>query len=596
MPFGLTNAPASFQRLMNSILASHNWICSVVYLDDIIIYSDNFEKHMTDITKIINELRSYNLTINFTKSEFCRDEIEYLGYILSDKGITINPEKTQAITNYPAPKNMKETQQFLGLVSYFRRFVNKFSLHAEPLTKLTRKDIKFEWKTEQEESFKYLKNNLINSPILKLPDYDKKFHVSIDASKLALGAVLTQYHNEVEHVVCYASRSTKLAEKNYSTYELEGLALLFALKVWRCYLLHNKFILYTDNKALTFLQRNKDLNARLTRWSLKLAEYDFEIVHRTGKSNKVADALSRIDYENNEILKINETETRKINTLLYNDEQHEKKSLEQKQKIIFEHHYDLVHANARTVYKSLKNFYRWKDMRNDCIELLKTCPECLIFNEDKITKANYPILIGESMERVGIDVIGPLIESEEGNKYIVIAIDYLTKFIFLHALKEKSATEIALFVFEDIILEHGCPNILLSDNGREFKNEIIESLCKLMSIDKKYSSPYRPQTNGLVERTNRTLLGILSKTVHKYPKRWDTYLRIIKFNYNIRYQESIKSSPFQLLYGRHPNLPNIMLQNKQEELSIERIKRIAKFQEEIMQKRNYEKKKNNKRI
>lgn len=224
-------------------------------------------------------------------------------------------------------------------------------------------------------------------------------------------------------------------------------------------------------------------------------------------------------------------------------------------------------------------------MRNDVHVTLKKCPECLIFNDNKKLNFNYPLLIGEAMERIGIDTVGPFIETERGNKFILIGIDYLTKYIFMKAVKNKSAVEVATFIYEKIILEHGCPSVILTDNGKEYNNEMVENLCNKMNIKKKYSSPYRPQTNGLIERTNKTIIGILSKNVYDEKRRWDDYIELIRFNYNIRHQDNIGCSPFELIFGRYPNLPySLELDNRRETVE-ERMKRIRKCQEEAMHRR-----------
>lgn len=607
MPFGLTNAPATFQRVMNHIIAPFNWIFSAVYLDDILIFSKTSNDHIKHLTQILTELRKYGLNINYNKTEFFCEKIEFLGYYISDQGITINEEKTMAISNYPTPKNKKDIQQFLGLCSYFRRFIKNFADIAYPLNMLLRKNYDFCWKKEQEEAFHTLKLLLINHPILQPPDFTKRFYVYTDASKIALGAILVQKQNEHEITICYASRSTNDAEKNYTTYELEGIAVLFALKIWRCYLLGQEFTIYTDNAALTYLQKNKDLNSRLTRWSLKFAEFNFIIEHKKGKNNNAADALSRINVESRiQIYKPLVYNIRSNIDLLDDKIDFETpkqlvddiKSNNEKKKIILEHHFDLGHANSQTTYKSLKKYYYWRNMLNDCKEILQTCSECLIFNDEREIKTNYPLLVGEIFDRIGIDLIGPLPMTDNGNLYIVVAVEYLSKYVFLKAIKTKTAAEIAMFIFEEIILTHGCPNIILSDNGKEFKNELVEKLCKITEINKKYSSPYRPQTNGLVERTNKTLIAILSKITYKMPERWDEMLKIVAFNYNIRYQESLKHSPFEILFGRKPKLPSVLKEpnlNKSE-LTIERIKKISQLQENLLQLRNEEKRKNTKEL
>lgn len=175
------------------------------------------------------------------------------------------------------------------------------------------------------------------------------------------------------------------------------------------------------------------------------------------------------------------------------------------------------------------------------------------------------------MERLGLNTMGPFETTESTNKFILVALDYLTKFVFIKAVPNKSVEEVALFIYEDILLHHGCPDIILTDNGREFKNQLIDTLCKKMNINKKFSSPYRPKTNGLVERTNKTLISILAKNIYDDRKNWDKYFNIIRFNYNIRPQENLGCSPFELVYGRKPMLPYSLPELPLKESITERI-------------------------
>jgi hypothetical protein len=196
-------------------------------------------------------------------------------------------------------------------------------------------------------------------------------------------------------------------------------------------------------------------------------------------------------------------------------------------------------------------------MRKDVIDVIKACKECQKFNDNRKETMNYPLLIGEAFERVGIDLMGPFEITKNGNKFIIVAIDYLTKFVEIDAIQEKTADNVAEFIYNKINLNHGCPNTILSDNGTEFKNETIKSLCEKFKINKKFSSQYRHQTNRLVERTNRTLVEIIAKYMMDFKVNWDECLQTIRFHYNIRPQENIGFSPFELIFGRKPNTPII---------------------------------------
>lgn len=575
MPFGLVNAPSSFQRAMNNLLNKHGWKFAMIYLDDIIIFSSNFDTHMKHLVTIISELTQNQLKINYAKSEYFCNEIEYLGYKIKRDNITISDEKIKSIQLYPKPKTIKQIHQFVRLTSYYRRFILNYSKIAMPLTELLKKDSIFVWEEKQNNAFEQLKNYLIKSPTVRIPDPSKNFIVTIDACQDGLGAVLTQKDENEEYVFAFGSRKCNKFENNYSTYELECLGLDFALKIWRCYLIGKKFTVYTDCNALTHIMKKKDATGRIARMILRFQDFEFDIHYKPGKLNKVADALSR-----NAIIANIEY---KISTLTMNENVPE--TQHEKEKIVMEHHRHIGHANASTTYKSLRNYFFWKSMRNDVSNIVPKCEECIKFNESRNPDFNYPILVGEALERIGIDTIGPFVTSDNGDKYILIGVDYLTKYIFMKAVPKKSAEQVANFIYEKIILEQGCPAIILTDNGKEFNNEMVKNLCEKMNINKKFSSPYRPQTNGLVERTNKTIIGILAKNAYNEKTKWDKYIDLIRFNYNIRFQENLQTSPFELMYGRFPNLPySLQIDTKKESVE-ERMKRIKLLQENIMNRR-----------
>ncbi|MGL5708461.1 MAG: reverse transcriptase domain-containing protein [Aeromonas sp.] len=546
MPFGLCNAPATFQRFMNSILAKEDKKHCLVYLDDIIIFSETKQQHMEHLIAVLRQLRKANLKINYKKSVFFTKEIKYLGYIIKQNSVCISEDKKKAILNFPTPKNPRQVQQFIGLASYFRRFVKDFAKICFPLHLKLRKNTIFSWDENDEKSFETLKYYLTNEPILRLPNFKYDFIVTTDACIDGISAILTQKENGVEYAIYFASRITNKHERNYTTFELEGLAIMFAIKIFRCYLLGRKFTLYTDNSAVIYILKNKDHNGRLMRWAIKLQEFDFEIIHKKGVENKAADALSRNACISDVYNKIYTLKKRKLideeggSKNEIEDKKENSNTFLKKEDIIVEAHKELGHASPRTTYEYIKDKYYWSSLRDDVYKVLRSCKQCLSFNDKRPGASNYPLLIGEAFERVGIDLMGPFKTTKRGNKFIVVGIDYLTKFIEIDAIKEKNATNIVDFIYSKIILNHGCPNNILTDNGKEFNNSMVKLLCEKLKVNKKYSSPYRPQTNGLVERTNRTLIAIISKYMNEENVEWDECLEVIRFHYNIRPQENFR--------------------------------------------------------
>lgn len=293
MPFGLKNAPSTFQRLMNTVLTGLQGMRCFVYLDDIVIYSHDLPSHIENLEAVFQKLRDNNLKLQPDKCEFLRTEVAYLGHIIGEDGVKPNPEKVKAVTEFPIPKNAKDIKSFLGLVSYYRRFIPEFSKIAKPLTTLLKKDIPFKWENQQQLAFDHLKHKLTSAPVLCYPDFTKPFTLTCDASNYAISAILSQGSTGQERPIAYASRTLNKSESNYSTTEKELLAILFGCKTFRPYLYGRKFQIVTDHRPLKWLMNHRDPSSKLQRWRLKLEEYEYEIVYRKGKLNSAADALSR---------------------------------------------------------------------------------------------------------------------------------------------------------------------------------------------------------------------------------------------------------------------------------------------------------------
>jgi hypothetical protein len=288
VPFGLTNAPVVFMCLMNDIFRNYLDKFVIVFLDDILIYSKLEEEHEHHLRLVLQVLREHQLYAKLRKCSFYQEQIHYLGHIISEEGIVVDPKKIEAIRGWPTPRNVSRSRYFMGLVGYYMRFIEGFSRISHPITSLQKKGTKFEWTTKCEENFQLLKELLTSAPILKIADPNENFVVCTDACKEGLGGVLTQNG----HVISYESRNIKEHERNYATHDLELASIVHALKMWRHYLMGNKFELRIDHSGLKYLFEQPTLNARKTRWLEFLSEYDFDIKHIKGKENKFVDALN----------------------------------------------------------------------------------------------------------------------------------------------------------------------------------------------------------------------------------------------------------------------------------------------------------------
>lgn len=293
MPFGLRNAPSTFQRLMNIVLTGLQGLHCYTYMDDIIIHSSQLDQHVESLELVFKRLREHNLKLQPDKSEFLRREVQYLGHIISDAGVKPDPSKIACVSKFPVPKSPKDIKSFLGLVGYYRRFIENFSHISKPLTSLLKKDVLFTWTPEQQKAFDLLKTKITTAPILQFPDFSKPFVLTTDASNYAISAILSQGEVGKDLPISFASRTLNKAEGNYSTTEKECLAIIFGTKTFRPYLFGHKFSILSDHKPLQWLFNCKDPGSKLVRWRLKLEEFDYEIKHKVGKLNSNADSLSR---------------------------------------------------------------------------------------------------------------------------------------------------------------------------------------------------------------------------------------------------------------------------------------------------------------
>lgn len=294
LPMGLKSSPASFQRLMNTVLSGLHGIKCFVYLDDIVVYGSSLRDHNIKLIEVFQRLRLHNLKLQPTKCAFLRREITYLGHLISEHGIKPDPGKVSVVKNYPKPINVDQVRSFLGLASYYRKFIDNFAEIAFPLNQLLKRKVPFQWTALCEESFLKLKEKLVNPPILQFPNYMQEFIVTTDASQNAVGAILSQGEIGKDLPIAYASRTLSKAEKNYSTIERELLAIVYGVQHFRPYLYGKKFKILTDHKPLIYLFSMSNPSSRLMRFRLKLEEYEYEVIYKTGKSNTNADALSRI--------------------------------------------------------------------------------------------------------------------------------------------------------------------------------------------------------------------------------------------------------------------------------------------------------------
>ena len=260
MPFGLCDAPATFQLLMDMVLSGLQWSSCIVYIDDIIVVGRSFDEHLCNLKQVFESINKAGLKLHPNKCWFLQPKVQFLGHVVSTEGIMLDPSKTDQVKEWPVPTSVKGTQQFLGLASYYRRFIKGFASIASPLHKLTERQSqsRFLWTSQCQEAFDYLKSRLVSSPVLAFPDWSQPFPLDTDANDTRIGAILSQVQKEKECVIAYSSRSLTKSDRNYCVTRRELLAVVTFLQHFHPYLLGAPFTIRTEHGALSWIRKFKE--------------------------------------------------------------------------------------------------------------------------------------------------------------------------------------------------------------------------------------------------------------------------------------------------------------------------------------------------
>lgn len=613
-PYGLKTSPIAFQRLVNKVLAPLLWHGVVIYFDDCLIMSQGATEHNKRLIDTLTRLRDANLKLQPKKCTFGYTEIKMLGHIVDSQGSRPDPNKTKSISEFPTPRRPKDVKSFLGMCQFFKKFIANYSHIASPLTLLLRKNIKFEWKEEQENAFQTLKNKLMTSPVLRHFQEGAPIEIRVDACGHGVAGVLLQKIDGHFHPIQYCSRKLSDAELSYDTTNKEMLSLVYSLQQFRPFVYgRDDVTVLTDHHALCFMHNMKPLTGRLGRYVYKLQDFNFKIKHRKGCDHGEVDCLSRYpvsDANEEEIRELNDIPTFAITQLDMAAEQNkdnnlrvlkqtlldpgratptlyrksrsylvDKNILYRKNvahagrprlivlpkhlitKVLYANHDDCIGGGhlgyARTLSKIRRNYF-WEDMNKHIMDYCRSCPDCqsrkrpIRQPQGHLTPTPAP---PENFYKISVDICGPFPRTYNNNRYIVAAIDFKSKYLILKAIPSGNAKEIALFLLENVILIHSCVREILTDRGAVFKSELVTEILRLMGIRNQYTLSYFAAQNGQIERTNATVVTMLSMYIETSQKNWDQYVPMVQFSYNVSKQEVTGMSPFSLVYNREPVLP-----------------------------------------
>lgn len=637
MPFGLSNAPAVFQKLISRVLTKLPFGIAMAYIDDILIACSSLNEAINYLREVLGAIRETGLTIRLDKCSFMCKKIDYLGFEISLNTIEPGKRKINAVRDFPELKDIRQVRSFVGLASYYRRFVRNFAIVMRPLTDLLGKNVTFNWGDDQKEAFEQIKRILTDYPVLRIYNPHAKTEVHTDACALGVGAVLLQeQEDEKLHPIAFYSRKTTREESKYSAIEVEALAIVSALEKFRVYLIGLHFIIKTDCNSLRFLESKREMSPRIARWFMKLSEFCYDIEYCKGALNQVADALSRnpvdeseeteiaqlhvygitistdwiaaMQRQSNEILEIREKleagdaatheKFTNYNQRVYKTTKNKWRlyvPVELRYELIAETHKNLAHLGIDKTLHKLKESYYFPHMREEVTKYINRCINCLYYKTQTGKQPGFlhPLDKGKTpFHTVHADHLGPFVKTKADHKYVFVLIDGYSKYVFLKSVYNVDAAE-TIFCLNEFISHYGKPVRIITDRGTAFTARAFKALCESLSIQHVKVATATPRANGQVERINKiivTSLSSLSKGLECLD--WDIQIGKVQWALNNSVHRVTKETPSNLIfryktYGFRDNPLTLEIQALNDEVgnssNVTNVEQLLKENQEKMQ-------------
>lgn len=580
MPFGLKNAPATFQRMMDEILGDLYWKGVLAYIDDILIHGITIEEVWHNLSIVLQRLKDANLTINIDKCEFFPETIKYLGYIIGQGKIQPNPNKIIALRAAKTPTNVSEVRSLLGLLGFYRQFIQNYSSKAEPLTRLTKKGQPFIWTREQEQAMQELMLNL-EEMVLANPELNEEFMLETDASNIGIGAILSCSSDGISwRPVEFMSKKLTETQQRWPVHEREAWAIVAALEKFDCYLRGRKFRVFSDNSSLQWMATST--KGKIARWATRMAEYDMEIFHRNGTTMGHVDFLSRYVDDNEYGLKDRmtvwslSTDSTVLPTLAEIQQIQQQqppvwgKGFAHRDGIIFYrgkvyipptirkrilqicHTLNpIVHPGMRKTKSIIIKVFRWPNMDADITTYVQGCLVCQRIRPG-IEKLQGIISCHDlqgAFEKVYMDIWS--IQYGKKQHHCLTMIDSLTRWPEVCEIQNETATEVAQAAFCSWVSRYGVPNIIVTDRGPAFTSELFNKWCTTLGIQQIRTTPYHPEGNALIESFHRNINRAIARhSILGIPVlEFSELIALTLMGYRSTIHEQLEDSPGFLTHG-----------------------------------------------